>query len=300
MNGRVVLAGLWLWLMGCGCSGGGAGSATPIEVPTPEPERTAAPSPSPRSPHPTSGKRLVRIEVESDLGGVKATTIHRWVYDARGNVVRKEVDFGDGQPRITAFAYDAEGREVSIDTNPGGELGSATTIEHDAQGRRTKSCSFQRVGVLTVMPNNSCQELVYDAKGRVSEERTWLFSRQEVPAGAKPMVVVVRYEEDASGRVVTEAREQDGKRISEKHFRYDSAGRVVEETFDALHTPFVEERKVFERAADGSVVRQIRTRAGEEKAVFEYEGGEIVRATGVLPDEAMRHSSQSVARYSYQ
>jgi YD repeat-containing protein len=306
-----VRASGWVCAMGVvvvamfGCAGAGAPDAR--SAPAPDGSGTAAPAPAP-SPSPSSpapGAKLRRIEVESDLGaGAVARTVHTHVYDASGRLVEKRVGDGAGPERVEHFAYDAEGRVVAVSHSSGGlGMGGSETRAYDGKGRLVRTCSFQEVGVLAVMPNNACEELSYDdATGRVIEERSLTFSSREVPQGQPWGAVQVSYEQDASGRVIAEHREQSGKRINTRRFEYDASGRVTQETFDALHTPELEEKKTFTYDADGSLAKMVRTRAGTSgtgRATYEYARGVLVRAHGALIDEARRYTDSAKATYVY-
>jgi hypothetical protein len=189
-----VRASGWVCAMGVvvvamfGCAGAGAPDAR--SAPAPDGSGTAAPAPAP-SPSPSSpapGAKLRRIEVESDLGaGAVARTVHTHVYDASGRLVEKRVGDGAGPERVEHFAYDAEGRVVAVSHSSGGlGMGGSETRAYDGKGRLVRTCSFQEVGVLAVMPNNACEELSYDdATGRVIEERSLTFSSREVPQGRR-------------------------------------------------------------------------------------------------------------------
>lgn len=315
-----------LALVGCAAQArGGAEGTTPIVAPSATTSasasapRSAAPAPDRPAPAPPresaalhrpgsvegvlSDTGLLSVEATSDLGGgVGTTTIVRWQRDASGRPTALERVHNGGTLVTTSLTWDPAGRLVGERTETGMMTGTSTSYAYDAAGRVAQICSFQQVGPLAVMPNNSCVRYAYDEKGRVTRERSTHFSSPEEPNGAPETVIEVRYVEDAEGRVVDEDRYQDGRRASTRHYARDARGRVIVETFDALHTPEVEETKTFAYGASGEVVGAHRVRGGtfgEGEADFRYESGRLVSAEGYVPEHAYAHTQRSVVRFRY-
>jgi YD repeat-containing protein len=281
----VVFVGLGL----AGCS-----SAEGVMARSPE-----VVAPSPAAPlQPSARARLLRYEVESELpGGATSKTVVTHAYDAAGRLVKTERG-----GVATSYGYDAAGRLVFEDTRTGQGTGTRTEHTYDANGRIARTCRFEDVGILAVMPNDGCTSFQRDAKGRVVREVTGPTDSGRASITSAPVDVV--YTEDASGRLIQEVRMQGGREISVRRYERDAAGRVVVETFDALHAPGIEEKKTFVYDRAGEVARVTLERAGvagEGTAEYEYEGGRVVRATGALPSgEVFVYSQHSVGRWFYE
>lgn len=244
--------------------------------------------------------RLVRIEIDSDVGqGVHRRTTVRHRYDARGRLVATVREHGGAAGVTTTFAYDAEGRLASERTGTGGGLGHHVIHTYDARGLKTRSCVIHEVGMLAVVPNNGCTHYEYDARGRLARER-WesAFGGSSMSPG-----VEIAYVEDAAGRVVEETRSSQGRAQSRHTYRYDAKGRLIEEAFDALHTPEIEERKTYSYDGAGQIERLDRTLGGTRgsgTSTYVYQQGRVVSASGALPpDETYAHGGFATIRYHY-
>ena len=188
----VVCAGLGL--AGCSSADGSMARAPDVVAPAP-----AAPL------QPGAQARLLRYEVESELAnGATSKTLVSHAYDAAGRLVKSE-----RAGVTTTYGYDAAGRLVSEDTRTGQETGTRTEHTYDASGRIARTCRFEDVGVLDVMPNDGCTAFQRDAKGRVVREVAGPTDSGRSFISSAP--VDVAYTEDAAGRLIGEVRTQTGR-----------------------------------------------------------------------------------------
>jgi YD repeat-containing protein len=274
----------WLWLV-LSISGCAETQARPAE---------AAPAIAPG--------RLTRVEIETDLGhGVRGKTTLRHLYDERGRLVATTRAHGAGVAVTTTYGYDAAGRLASERIDTGGGLGSETTYDYDAHGWKTRACTVHNVGMLTVVIPDTCTHYEYDAKGRVTRERTEMMGRSGTIAASSG--VEIGYVEDSAGRVVEETRSSGGQAQSRHTYRYDATGHLLEEVFDVLQTPGIEEQKFHTYDAGGQLERVRRVFGGNRgtgEAEYVYRQGRVVSASGALPaEESFSHSASSTARYFY-
>lgn len=188
----------------------------------------------------------------------KQATVTMLEYDSLGRCVRSvrtDVQADPPWDYIEEWSYDEAGRETFWlwGNNRTGRWGSTVRL-YDAAGRLAEQRHFLKNGTL-----DYTLRMAYEQRGDTLDE--WAY---HVPADTLYLVTVLSYHERKIGAPKRPRRTQyfdtDGALQHEYAYRYDAAGRVVEERFflegvevlKTRHTYDAQGRLVRSRDEDGS------------------------------------------------